>query len=426
MTLTYYLKNNLIFSNNKKEFTIILGDSDIEIDSSVSFPKSNELLLKEINIFEKNNSKKIEILGLIEDFEEMKKKIELKKYEKLEEIKENDYKFIECTSQIIVLNNYIEKLKTQHFKLLDSSVNKYLKEIIDIEKRKVNALKNNIASNKKKIKKLNLDKKNYEKNEFENIKKKIESLNKELELLEKKEKKLEEKINYEEINPNSKKIEKILKKIDKHEYKYNDLEFKIKIYEIKKKNLTAEQKKGTKKHISPFLFVLTLGLIYWTPYSEIKNAIIRNQQKTYTIEMEMLELKRKIKNYKQQISEIKLKKEDSNKDNVKKKENLISEYSQISIDINSKKKEILKQKKEEDKKEEKLLHIQEKISSLEIELDSLTSLEKHYQTISSTTIKDKILSLRYLNKNNLEELETIKNTLESQKININGEWCLTF
>lgn len=418
---TYFVKDGIVFSNESKTLEIIKSDSSIEIDPSFSFPKSNEKILEEVDKFILENTKKIEIKGVVSNFSSIKNKLTNSSKKKVDS---SDYSFIENTSQIMLIEGYISALDKLHYKELDTSVSNYLKDNEELEKRKFKSLKSSLEKNKEKISKFNSEIKKIKGNDLKKAKDSVTAIEKELDIYENKKVSYEEKVGLEKNDAMTLKISKLQNKIEKLEYRYNDSDLQIKIYETKIKHLKALKKEGKMKIIHPVLFVATLGLVYWMPFTDIKYKSLKHEQKIYSLKEKMIEIKRKIKSTQVKITDTLHKREEKLKDSNKKNENLINEYEKINIKISDLKKDLGQKKNEFDRTNSKLIEIDEKIKTLNENTKELEDLKKTYDKISSTAIRKKILDLRMMNKENVSKLKEYKSKIESQKINLKGEWVI--
>lgn len=419
---TYYIRDNLIFSSNQTDVEYIFIDETIENNfDKKNLIDSNSKILKKLNEIKKLK-KTIMIKGIVDDYKQIKEKIENSNKENIQGAKEGDYKFIEITSSIEILNQFLKEIKNNtKFKVFKSDVFEYLKlttkPFID-KKIKIEKTLENVKNSLEEIT-----------NEYDKFKKEnLEPITKQIQELTEKEKKLEEEKENLNINNSNPKIDKINKQNNKIQFKnkktinkIEKLEFEIQILKEQIKIYEEKINLGINKSANPILLILTLGLSYWTKSSDIKYKIVNAHIEIANKKEKKLNLNLKLNKLKNETIKNSEKIEKQNETNQEKQKEKINKQNEIEDDIAKTQNEILNLKlqiEEQKPKENKILEKIDKIAQLENDTKfEYNLLEKN----SPKIIREKIKELEDTFKKELENIQEIKNQIQNQKTTIDGE-----
>ena len=219
-------------------------------------------------------------------------------------------------------------------------------------------------------------------------------------------------------------------KINQSEEQINEYKFNIKLLKNKIKELSLEKKTGKKKYynwINTIFMILTLGLLYWTKYTNINYFLLIYKKKILKFEEKIVRLQNKIEKLK---SKLKSYQEKYNKE-IGEEKKIIIEKTEIEINKITSKLEIITNKiknlqKNIKKEDIKINAFDKNISKVEnklIELEAQkTQIEKYSYKKVEKAIKDLIENIKEKEK----ELIEISDKIKSQKTEINGEFIFEF
>ncbi|MCA9459945.1 MAG: hypothetical protein KC550_05345, partial [Nanoarchaeota archaeon] len=287
----FFLKNSQVFSNKTRKLQIIKEIPEFSLENKdLNLFENNHRIIKKLQWIIEEDRKTLPIGGEIQNFsqirEEIEKKFNDKKLKKkyFSKPKEDNYEFIEKTTQIEILEQIHKTINNKDLINLKNEINEYIKKKQLLENEKINDLKKQIKSLEDKIKELEKLIQIITKEEIDILNKKSSEHKKEIENLSKKKDKLQEKLDYEGKQDNiSIYIDKLENKFKNIKFKIEENKLEIKILKTKVSNLDDEIKMGKKKCIKPISFILTLGLIYWTSYSDCKHYKIKLHTKANKI-----------------------------------------------------------------------------------------------------------------------------------------------
>lgn len=429
----YYIKENRVYSGLTENIKI---PEDIQI-FNFEENKSKNIYVKNKSILEKleeilenieKNKKEITISGEIKNFEKIKNKIlELETQKQLNKPEDSDYDFIEKTSQLEIIEQILNSINISKLNLLKKNMHEHIKRTSSEEIEKMSELKELLDIEKSKLSKIEKEKKDLETTN--------ESLREEIN---KADKKIEENVNKKkQLTSDDEKDEKLVeldgkkKKIaikeEKIKFLIEDNKFEIGIIESKIATIKDEIKMGNNKCINWILMILTLGLIYWTKYSDCRYKVIYLNSKKNRIKEKIAKLQKKENQLKRDIEKIIEKEEGGVKTDIKRefeiKKNLEEidkkikllqmqiQTNQHEIDENYKKIHKL-DSKNEDKIKERLMEL--KVLKEEYDKYSTKNIEKII-----TKIEDKIIG-------EINKMKIIKENIQNQKIDLNEEWICEF
>lgn len=413
----FFIKDDIVYSNHNLEIDFPKLDLNIlnyNFNQKIDF---NDFL-KTLNKVEK--IKKINISKPIDNFDDIKEKIK-NTSEKKEADFQNDYEFIEKTLSLDILKQLLEQNEFKEFDKIKTLCKKILFNLKEQERKEINFYEDKIQKEKENLEKLEDKRKEFEEVNLNPV---LEKYN----LLSKEEKKLNLKL--EKLNSNEDDSEIIYLKDKKEnlENKKEDINFKIEKYKseinlIKSKiqRIQHEIKLGKTRYIRPFLFILTLGLIYWTKYSSNyhkRNLLLieidKKQENILKQEDKLIENKHSLNSCENQIKKIHHK--------THKKEAIdedLREKTKIDLRKTQKELEQISNKKEKENKKYELYlkeinYHEKEIKEKEKILDELKE-DKEKKTLE---IIEKIQK-EYQEK--INNIEKIKKKIENQKIKMDFE-----
>lgn len=426
----YYIKNNYIFSDICDEISlkerIKFDNFDLKNNNLID---NNKLILDKLDEIFNRGDKILKISGIIENFDEINTKISKKNKKEMEEEfqipKEDDYDFIEKTSQLDILRQLSYSYDGKDYDGLKSKTKEYVKDNKLIEEKKNKQLNEQIAdqekitaSVKQRIDEFNAKNIQLIKDKINQTKKKIKDTEKEKEMLEllftKK----------DDINVKKEEITKYRKKIEKHNFKIEDNELGIEILKAKISQIEDSIKLGRKKCPSLLLMVITLGFIYWSDFSNCNNKKIRLKNKISSIKEKNLIIQRKIHKIESKIKicERDLKKESA--DYAKKLEEVHHKAEELDNKRKDYENKIATLSKDLEVTEKKLMEIEKKYDEYRLELDKLKRLKKEFNDFSLKKILEKLEEFDKQRMMDVDTIETYKSKLKKQSIKIDGEWII--
>ncbi len=472
----FYIKDGLVF--NSESILIEIPNKDLlskcisilntfDYNESISENNLNETvnweeiinknskLLNEIKLLNKEfQFKKIEVSSLIENFKDIKNKIELKlKSKKFIQPKVDNYRFIEITSSIIILDQIIKEYNFEvikdninidlfnedsiNFKLENINLNNNRSQKFFLFEEIYNFL-NNLNHQQKYEKKyedyLNEEityNKNFKKNIEDKISENIKYLDKFQEEINKIEikyesnteklKKLKENNSNNIENQIEKEIDSINKNISKEEFKIKKYKNNIEFIKNRIRIIKNKIKMGKSKCPNPILMIVTLGLIYWFKSSLCKYKEIYLENKINQINEDIIISKKNILSLKEkerikidELNELKLKLKIENTNKNKLEKEIIEKLNKLN--------------KDNEITHSKLDSIKENITELEIELDKITTKIEllnnkiiFFKNNSSKEISKIVINILKKNFSILENILNKKNSLEKQRIKFEGE-----
>ncbi len=420
---SFYIKENLIFSN--KEVEIEIPDK-IQIHFPIKVVDVFKTNKEIIHNLKKTNRKKLTLYGEIKEEKTIQNIEKRFKEDKLsfEKPKNDNYEFIEVTSQIEIITQILASLNTQDIENTKNQLREYSLRVKAIEEKenklideKIEAREEILEEVRKKIDEFNDEKILPIKNKIAKLETKIKTLENEVLADNSKEKNFKlEKINL--------KKEKLEKKLLEEKENIEEIHFKITHIKTKISFLQEEKKRGKKRIVRPFLFTITLGLIYWTPLSLIQNRIYsldrllhKNKEKHLIKEQKIKRIEKGLEKLKKDESEILKKLSKQEQKEHEQKENIENEIKNLEKDLKENNKILDKENKEIEKikdKENKEKNILENLIEQKEEIleSSCHKIEETLEEIKKKREKCKTIS------------EEMVKRLEKQKTTIKGEWIL--
>lgn len=421
--MKYYIKNNLIFSDAISKIKILDKIDEIKIPTgNKNHLIDNKILITDLDKLLNNSGRNFEISKPIENFEEIEKKINENK-SKLKKVTSDNYEFIEKTSAIDIIKSILTTVENSNLNHLELEVKEYIQKNKQKELEKNTQLEESIDLEKSRIK------------EFEKKKEKIleTSKVKQLEKLELQKEKINDEIKKNEnlieaqnnLSKNkSKTLNDKIKEIDEQQ---ENLKFEIKISKNTIKSLKASLKLGkTKKFnwITGILMVFTLGLIYWTKYTDTKYFILKSQEKIAKYEEKITKLEQEKFNLKKKIINENKKEDSKTLEKKEKEKNLLKSNDDLFLKIEDIENKIKDIKAEIKKEDEKIESYDKEIAKQENKILDLETTRNEFEKYSTKKIKEKLDNLLNLKEKKFEELTKIKDKIKSQKTQIKGEFII--
>ncbi len=398
----FFIKDNLIFSGQNDEISLIIIDNDLLLQienikpSYANITESNEKIISTLN--NSTKPKIVKTFKTIENIETVKRIIEenfSKNKNDFQKPKSNDYEFTEITSQMDILENILKTISSNDsIQKLINMLNSYEQSAQAIEKSEISKLndeKNIVSEELKQLKNENLLISKPFLKSIEELNKKKNNLTITIENLEK-------SLNQTSfLNPENEELRDIIDKLEKEKKEY---EFRKKELHEYIKELKIKSRMGKKKIIFSWpLFIITLGLIYWTRFCNIKYNILRLESKIANIDKKITKKEKDIFEYKDKLEELE-KTSKTQQEDSKIQKNKINEA--------------LKEKKYE------LNQIIKEISNIEIKITKTNLNPKNQKNILELEDKLKKIDNRLnLIKNNSIEI------IKSKKDEINNEYQKT-
>ncbi len=411
---TYYCKDGKVYSSKKttihlpKDFTSFIEHTyeNQEITSQNIFS-----ILEE---YKNKGTKEHELYGIINNYSKIISSLEK---ETPKEPEQDDYVFLEITSQPLV----IQQLKEIITKV-DANFPPHLiiKELDDYEHKRVRKKKEfekELEKNQEQLEKQQQKFKELSTEEIHKKEKRNEKLIKDISDLREKEKSYEKLLeeSSKKYSKNSD-ISSLEKEIRKLEFQKETLTFDIELLRAKLKTLKNEKKLGITKKVSPGLLILTLGLIYWTKYATIDQQIT-------TAHLTILKKEEKISHLKKKIFVLEHKKETQQeeyatyaKEHAKEQENIATKIEEIQQHISNNSKEIQSLEKELEKAHKQLEPIKEEITSKKEKISKITTEIEKIEKYTKEHAFELIRSIEENHQKLLLKLEDIEKQLDQQTI----------
>lgn len=424
-----FVYENKVYSD-KKEKISFLNIEQTNLDDIIlsgNILNNNKLI---IDILEKNknNFKEFEIYGLIDNFEETEMKIRKiwneKNNSKIKKIDEPDYEFMEKVSAPEILEQLIAVAENdENLKILKNRIKEYLDKNNPRENSKLNTIEEEIDKVVKEILETDDEIKKFENEEINLRKIKIKEIEKTIENLKLKKEKTNKEIERLFIDKDEQeKVKKLEKEIIKLKNKKEDFEIEIKIINSKIATLKDKIKTGSTKCSNPWLMILTLGLIWWTRFSDCRYKINRLHLKISNIKLKILENEKKSKKLERDIEEFSDRQKERHLSNSKKEEKLNNDLEQLEQELTNENKELDKNQRELELKIKEMDKLSKKKQDFIERKNSIEKIKEDHLKNSLTKIDEKMNELEKKYYEKVNELLKYKEQIEKQKINIKGIW----
>lgn len=425
MTKNFYVKNFLIFSEDKEEITLYSAPEALLSTHSPDLIHNNRQIFEQLENIETGHSRKLEVSGRIarKDLKIILENIE--KSKEKHEPESSDYVFLEKTSQLDILEQLLTNLPDKTLTVFVDDVKAYIEGTKRNEDLILDALKTKTEQLQTKLKTIGEEKRDYQKKELDSIKKKRELEEKHISQLEEKREKLEVAFSKEDEElENVRQQKTIEKKLHKLRFKSEDINIKIKIFKAKITSLNDRIRLGQKKVIRPILFILTLGLIYWTSFSDCsyvkalyQGKVNRQQEKLLILQRKMLKLRNDLEELKQEEQEKQKERVKSNRSSEKTRENLEENIKESANQI----KEL---KKEEEEKEKWVKKYEDEERTVHEHLKEEENTMKQYEEYSCKNIQKKLEELLSKEQETISLIKELKKDISEQKTKVKGDWII--
>lgn len=406
---TYYIKDSIVYSSSATTLTI-----PYEFESFIEEELTPENIIEILDKYYTNGYREYTIYGVISDFESVKEKIASATKNKPSE---EDYSFVEITSQLLVIKQLKEMITTVISQFPPENVIK----ILDEKEQKINEYRKELEKKLKKTKQqYEKKKKKYDSQLNEEVEKRYndnEELKKEIDTKKKEKNKLEEQLSSLTNSQNiSKEVSKLNSEIENISFKKQSLEYDIDVLEAKIKTLKNEKKAGYTKKVSPLYFILTLGLIYWTKYATLTHQISSIHIAIFKKQETISQLKKKLFIKEHKKNSLLEQQQLSAKEQTQKQEELAHSIESIQETISQLQEKFEKNQKAIEKAQKELNPLKE---DLEEEESAISTLEKNLEEIQDS-IKEKgfeiIKKTQQYHNELLEEITSIEEQIQSQKV----------
>lgn len=417
-------------SNTSKNSKIIIYDSiaysskafeyNIIKEINYEFPKEfSEDKLKTLKKLLSNPPlKTIEIYESIQNFKEEKEKIREKiNSKKAKILDEEDYELIPIYSQKELLNSIILSITNTDLEKLEQLIVKYFEKY----KKEYDKLKN---KKEEKISIIEINLKKIRKDILQFKKKILDTLEEEIISEEKILKQLQqEKGKHEEIfylikeKDESTTVEREIEDKEKRlRFKIKNLSLDEKLYKAKISTLKTNLKSKKFKTIEPIPFILTLGMIYWTSFSDTKNIILKYETKINKLKEKEIHLEKKIEEILEKKRILKEENLEKLKEITKKEDILQKKIHELEKKVDKQKKSIEKKYNVRKKKEEEYSKLVENETLLTNQFIKESEEHKKLLELDEETLLKEINEIEIERETKKKELEEMLKNIEKQII----------
>ncbi len=425
---TFYIKNNTIFSSKPTELELFNHIEHFDIPDEINFLKNNKHVLEKLNSNISKINKKIPISGIIENYEETKTKVEdlyKNKKSNFKKPQDDDYTFIEKTSQIDIIDQLIKTSESQDIIDLKKNIFQYIETTKEQEARKNKTLNEQIKEENEKLRKEEEYLEKYKRENIFILEEKIKEEEKQIKTFSDKKRKIEELFgSKKQISKIEEQILKTEEKIERLEYKIEENKLEIEIIKSKISQIDDKIKLGNKKCTRIIPLLLSLGLIYWTKYSDCRYAKMLLHEKIGKIHEKNLLIEKKIHKLKSYLDQKKKQSKKTNIEESKKQDQINMQIEELDEKIKTKEGLIKHAKEEINSKQDKIKHFNENLDSIKLRLKDLENIKHEFEQNSSQKIKEAIENIQTIRESKIERVTKIKKQLENQKTLIDGEYIV--
>ncbi len=412
---TYIIYENKLLSNNSQE---------IYIPKKLEFKLPNNKDLKSQikyieHLIEENSAdkKKIEIKGVINNFEKIFQLVSQKiKNKEFKQLDENNYENIVIISQNEIIKQLLKNLENNENNEFLEKVNKFFNEnqgLINEKIKKISIRKDILNKEFKSLENKFNDKKNQIEEKLTKIIKKRE---KTIEDYKNKKIKLESEFENMKENENINQEDHIIeRKIKKLKFEEEKIKLDEKILKAKISTLKNKLKSKQIKTIEIIPFILTLGLIYWTKFSDTKYIILKFENKINKLKEKEAILEKEVYSLKEKLEFIKDNKSQKLKEISKKEDKIQKEIENIEKEIKSEEKEIKILNIEYEKEIPQFKELEEKLNIKIKDLEETKEEEIFFEKKTQNYFEEKIKLLQKEKENTINKIIEINNSLKKQK-----------
>ena len=428
----FYIKDRRLFSKQREEIEFFdFGGLDKVLYDSDDFASCNSCIIKVLDEIVLN-PKKISFYGLISDFEKVCSKVERMWKEdkkKFIKVKDDDYTFAEVTSSVEILEVYENQLKKddKSIQIAQKRLREYVDSIKESEQRKVEGLSLEICDLESEKDGAISEKESFyndfvkpQDSQLSENEKSLEELHKERDDLEK-EGGMEDKDSLAKDRVRDLSLEK--KEISS---KFESLEFDVKVLKERINILNRKKKLGVRRVPNVSLMFLTLGLIYWTKFSDIDYRInvlhikiAKKKEKILRVSVLVSRKEREIDELIKSIKEFEANKSKEVKERKEKARELDKKIREFKIEIDMIVKEI-------DSLRDNLKSFDKKIGEIEFKVDEVRHIKEKVSENSSSVILDKFRCVNEKQRSSLKKIKEAKERLKQQRVKIPRDCVLSF
>lgn len=415
----YYIREGKVFSDKKTPISLVNEIGGLNFSSDNIFDKSKFIVEKLEEAITK--ARKLEVSGHIENSSQIIKKIENLKNttaKNLKKVSSDDIEFVEKTSQLEIINQIISFFEKHPLKNIEEEIIIHIGRAKKYEETKLKELEELILNQGKKVDLKKKERDKYIESEVKKLKNDFNEKTKLKEGFEKKIKELEKKVEDIESKEESKSVKKIFREIKEINNLIKEFELDIEVRKARIKTLETQYKLGERKRVNWTIAILTLGLSYWTKFSDIKYLVKKNLNSINKLEEKILENKKKILKFENKLLDFKEEKKELAKqiqEHIKKSDEHKNELSKVE-------KELEKIQEEIEKKNKRVEEIENEIKLENEKLEALVIDKKTHEKYSSKSIQKYLEKIDKLHKNEEKMLKELRDKIDNQKTNVKGDW----
>ena len=429
----FYIKGRRLFSREKKEieFFDFAGLEKVSYDCD-DFESSNSDIIKVLDEIALN-PKKISFYGLISDFEEfcpMVEKMWKEDKKKFVKAKDDDYTFAEVTSSVEILEAFENQLKEddERRQVIEKSLRDYVDGVKRLEHDKVESLKLEIHNLESEKKCIVTEKESFYNDFVKPLDSSLSENEESLRELQRERDELEKNDGTEEDRKSLTrvKLEKLRFEEKRISSKLESLEFDVKIFNERINIINRKKKLGIRRVPNVWLMFVTLGLIYWTKFSDIDYKINVLHIKVAKMREKILKVNVLVSRKEKEIDELSnsLREFEANKS--KEAEKREEKLLELDKSIREFKTEIDRIVKEIESLRDNLKSFDKKIEEIGFKVDEVKRVRDKFYENSSLVILDKLESLNERQVNSLREIKEEKEKLKQQSVKIPKDCILNF
>lgn len=417
-------------SNTSKNSKIIIYDSiaysskafeyNIIKEINYEFPKEfSEDKLKTLKKLLSNPPlKTIEIYEFIQNFKEEKEKIREKiNSKKAKILDEENYELIPIYSQKELLNSIILSITNTDLEKLEQLIVKYFEKYQKEYDKLKNKKEEKISIIEINLKKIRKDILQFKKKILDTLEEEIISEEKILKQLQQEKGKHEEIFYLIKEKDESTTVEREIEDKEKRlRFKIKNLSLDEKLYKAKISTLKTNLKSKKFKTIEPIPFILTLGMIYWTSFSDTKNIILKYETKINKLKEKEIHLEKKIEEILEKKRILKEENLEKLKEITKKEDILQKKIHELEKKVDKQKKSIEKKYNVRKKKEEEYSKLVENETLLTNQFIKESEEHKKLLELDEETLLKEINEIEIKREAKKKELEEMLKNIEKQII----------
>ena len=428
----FYIKDRRLFSKQREEIEVFdFGGLDKVSYDSDDFASCNSCIIKVLDEIVLN-PKKISFYGLISDFENVCSEVERmwkKGKKKFIKVKDDDYTFAEVTSSVEILDAFESQLKEddKSMQISQKRLREYVDSVKESEQRKVEGLDleiNNLESERKRV--VN-EKESFYDDFVKPLDSSLSENEKSLEELQRERDDLGKEGSMEDSGSLAKNRVRDLS-LEKKEIssKFESLEFDVKVLKERINILNRKKKLGVRRVPNVSLMFLTLGLIYWTKFSDIDYRInvlhikiAKRKEKILKVGVLVSRKEKEIDELMKSIKEFDANKSKEVKEKKEKARELDKKIREFKTGIDTIVKEI-------DSLRDNLRSFDKKIEEIDFKVGEVKHAKDKVSENSSSVILDKFRCVNEKQRSSLKKIKEAKERLKQQRVKIPRDCVLSF